>query len=82
MELIKRDVDYNKKATEDGNGIFFTIAQFFGHRKNTDDDKKPEFITTFDIIRLLDEQYAMKQFFCVINEDPCDEVGLRLKGMT
>lgn len=81
IRLVKRDVDYKENDSDSEEGFFFTITNFFGRRRHDDDDK-PDFITTFDIFRLLDEKYAMKQFYCVINEDPCDAVGLRLKGMT
>nr|WMS58732.1 chemosensory protein gene 1 [Neotoxoptera formosana] len=79
IRLVKRDVNYDENDSESEEGFFFSITNFFGHRKHNDDDK-PDFITTFDIIRLLDEKYAMKQFYCVINEDPCDAVGMRLKA--
>jgi len=82
FHLVKRDVDYDENSVESDEGFFFSFANFFGRKKKSDDDDKPDFVTTFDIIRLLDEKYAMKQFYCVINEDPCDAVGLRLKGMT
>lgn len=63
--------------------FFYRVTHFFQHHDKKDDDddeEKPDFITTFDILKLLDEQYAMQQFYCVINEDPCDEVGMRLKA--
>lgn len=43
-------------------------------------DDKPDFVTTFDLLKLLDVNYAMKQYYCVVNQDTCDSVGLRLKG--
>lgn len=58
------------------NGMF-GILDFFG---SSSDDSKPEFITTFDLMRLSNAEYAMKQFHCLLNENPCDSVGLRLKG--
>ncbi|XP_022175463.1 uncharacterized protein LOC111037285 [Myzus persicae] len=70
--------DYNENKADKAEGFFFTITNFFSRRKH--DDDKPDFITTFDIIRLLDEKYAMKQFYCVINKEPCDATGLRLKA--
>lgn len=78
IRLIKRDANYDENDSESEEGFFFSITNFFKHRKHTDD--KPDFITTFDIIRLLNEKYAMKQFYCVINVDPCDAVGMRLKA--
>jgi len=78
IHMVKRDVDYDENDTDSDEGFFFSIANFFRRRKH--DDDKPDSITTFDIFRLLDEKYAMKQFYCVINEDPCDAVGMRLKG--
>lgn len=56
---------------------FFFIPNFW----SSSDESKPDFITTFDLFRLLNQDYAMKQFYCVINQDPCDSVGLRLKGI-
>nr|ULF48250.1 chemosensory protein 9 [Acyrthosiphon pisum] len=79
IRLVKKDVDYNEDDADDREeGFFFRISHFFGFTSY--DDDKPDFITTFDLIRLLDEKYAMKQFYCVINEEPCDAVGLRLKA--
>ncbi|XP_060850275.1 uncharacterized protein LOC132929156 [Rhopalosiphum padi] len=80
VHLVKRDANYDDNSVESDEGFFFSFTNFFGHTKQDDDDDKPEFITTFDILKLLDEKYAMKQFYCVINEDPCDAVGLRLKA--
>lgn len=56
--------------------FFFNI---FASNTNRIDDK-PDFVTTFDLLKLLDVNYAMKQYYCVVNQDPCDSVGLRLKG--
>ncbi|XP_025195622.1 uncharacterized protein LOC112594822 [Melanaphis sacchari] len=85
--LVKRDADYDGNSVESDESFFFNFSNFFGQEKSDseNDDKndvenKPDFITTFDILKLLDEKYAMKQFYCVINEDPCDAVGLRLKA--
>lgn len=88
IHLVKRDVnDVNddENSVESDEGFFYRITHFFQHHNKEDDDdedEKPDFITTFDIIKLFDEKYAMQQFYCVINEDPCDAVGMRLKGMT
>lgn len=70
-----------KRNIEDETNFFFKITDFFGIRTNNDIDSKPEFITTIDIVRLLNQDYAMKQFYCVTNKGPCDPVGMRLKGM-
>lgn len=80
IRLVKRDVEFNENDSDSNEGFFYSLAHFFRRSKHDDNDK-PDFITTFDLIRLLDEKYAMKQFYCVINEDQCDSVGLRLKGM-
>jgi len=87
IHLVKRDADDvndDENSVESDEGFFYRFTHFFQHSKEDDDDdeEKPDFITTFDILKLLDEEYAMQQFYCVINEDPCDEVGMRLKGMT
>jgi len=65
-----------KRSALKDSGFFF-IPSFW----SSSDESKPEFITTFDLFRLLNQDYAMKQFYCVINQDPCDSVGLRLKGI-
>lgn len=77
----------HKRSARDISGadFFLRISSIFGgdvgrSAGGNGGDAKPDFITTFDIIRLLDERYAMKQFYCVVNEDTCDSVGLRLKG--
>ncbi|CAI6345293.1 unnamed protein product [Macrosiphum euphorbiae] len=80
IRLAKRDIDCHENNADSDEGFFFSWANFFGSSKYDEDDDKPDFITTFDLIRLLDEKYAMKQFYCVINEDPCDSVGMRLKA--
>lgn len=86
IHLVKRDVDDvndDENSVESNEGFFYRVTHFFQHHDKKDDDddeEKPDFITTFDILKLLDEQYAMQQFYCVINEDPCDEVGMRLKA--
>lgn len=55
---------------------FFFIPNFW----SSSDESKPDFITTFDLFRLLNQDYALKQFYCVTNQEPCDSVGLRLKA--
>ncbi|XP_016661164.1 uncharacterized protein LOC100162203 [Acyrthosiphon pisum] len=80
IRLAKRDADHKENNADSEEGFFFSLTNFFGRSKHDEDDDKPDFITTFDLIRLLDEKYAMKQFYCVINEDPCDSVGMRLKA--
>lgn len=87
IHLFKRDVNDDENSVESNEGFFYRITHFFQDDNDVDDDdddddEKPDFITTFDILKLLDEEYAMQQFYCVINEDPCDAVGMRLKGMT
>lgn len=57
------------------------LANFFGIQSSNSVESKPEFISNFDIFRLMKKEYAMKQFFCVIHEAPCDSVGKRLKGI-
>lgn len=81
IRLVKRDVEFNENESDSNEGFFYSLVHFFGSSKHDQDGDKPDFITTFDLIRLLDEKYAMKQFYCVINEGQCDSVGLRLKGM-
>lgn len=85
IHLVKRDVNDDENSVESDEGFFYRFTHFFQHhneKDDDDDDEKPDFITTFDILKLFDEKYAMQQFYCVINEDPCDAVGMRLKGMT
>ncbi|XP_027838478.1 allergen Tha p 1 [Aphis gossypii] len=87
IHLVKRDTDDvndDENSVESDEGFFYRFTHFFqdssDKEDDDDDEKKPDFITTFDIFKLLDEEYAMQQFYCVINEDPCDEVGMRLKA--
>lgn len=80
MELKNDFHHLTKRSIFDESSFFFKITDFFGISSNNAIDLKPEFITTLDIIRLLNEEYAMKQFYCVTNKGPCDSVGMRLKG--
>lgn len=71
-----------KSILDSGNDkshVYFT--NFFGGHSSNSIDSKPDFISNFDVFKLMKKEYAMKQFYCVINEAPCDAVGRRLKGM-
>lgn len=69
-----------KRSIYNDRSYFFKKPKFFWIRHN-DNNPKPEFISTIDIFKLLDKDYAMQEFYCVINKGPCDSVGLRLKGI-
>lgn len=66
-------------SNNDISHVYFTNL-FGGHSSNSI-DSKPDFITNFDVFKLMKKEYAMKEFYCVINEAPCDGVGERLKGI-
>lgn len=78
------DIMTDVQANELGNNLF---SAFFGQNSFMDIQNvvqtatpKPDFTTSFDIFKLMNKSYARKQFYCVINKEPCDSVGTRLKG--
>lgn len=87
---IRNDVQTyaNNAWVSNADENFFSFPNFFGiiptkrddPGTDPEDDFKPDFISTFDLVRLLDETYAIQQFHCVINDGVCDSLGLRLKG--
>ncbi|XP_025418965.1 uncharacterized protein LOC112689460 [Sipha flava] len=48
--------------------------------ENSNSIEEQKFIKTFDLIRLMNEAYALKQFYCIVEKEPCDEVGQRIKA--
>lgn len=54
------------------------FGNFFG--AYIPDNQKPQFITAYDLMKLMDSDYAFEQFYCVIKEKPCDDVGERIIG--
>lgn len=76
---VTRSTDSGREKRDvGGNNFFFPV--FWG-QSSSSEESKPDFVTTFDLFRLLNREYAMEQFYCVINRGPCDSVGLRLKGI-